>query len=108
KRILFIFVSLLVVLTACSNKDTETQKKTETNYYLSLNGESEHWELDGYEIMMTPKGYKAGNGTLKMKDKDEQEGDFFSFDVYGVADSKEDRFQSVAASIETDISKRNV
>jgi hypothetical protein len=88
------------MLTACNNKEAET------NYYLSLSGESEHWKLDGYEIMITPEGYKAGNGILTMKDIEKHMASFFSFDTYAVVDGEENRFHGHSVSGETNIAEQ--
>ncbi|WP_164669688.1 lipoprotein [Virgibacillus doumboii] len=106
KRILISLILLLAVLSACNTEDTEPKKQTETNYYLSLYGESDHWKLAGYEIMMTPEGYKAGNGMLKMKDEDRQTADFLSYSVYAVVDGQENRFHGGSVSGEADITEK--
>lgn len=107
KRILISMILLLVVLSACNTSadETEPDKKTETNYYISLSDESDHWKLNGYEIMMTPEGYKAGNGILKMKDEAKQSEGFLSYDVYGSVDGEEIKFQSGSVSGDTDITE---
>jgi len=91
---------LLVALSACNNKDSGT------NYYLSLSGESDHWKLDGYEILMSPDEFKAGYGTLTMKGEDKHMADFFSFHVYTVVDGEENSLHSGSVSGETDIAKQ--
>lgn len=110
KRILISMILLLVVLSACNTniEETEPDKKTETNYYISLSDESDHWKLNGYEIMMTPEGYKAGNGILKMKDEDKQSEGFLSYDVYGSVDGEEIKFQSGSVSGDTDITEMTI
>src|SRR5699024_734124 len=110
KRILISMILLLVVLSACNTniEETEPDKKTETNYYISLSDGSDHWNLNGYEIMMTPEGYKAGNGRLKMKDKDKQSEGFLSYDVYGSVDGEEIKFQSGSVSEDTDITEMTI
>ncbi|MFD1361572.1 hypothetical protein [Lentibacillus salinarum] len=100
KQILFSLVFLLVVLSACNNKEMET------NYYLSLSGESDHWKLNSYEIVITPEGSKAGNGTLTMKNEDEHMADFFSFDTYAVVDGEKNRFHGRSISGQTDIAEQ--
>lgn len=105
KRILIIMILLLIVLSACNTGDTESNKKAETNYYISLSDESDHWKLDGYEIMMTPEGYKAGNGILKMKDEGKQSKGFLSYDVYAVVGGEENRFHGGSVSGDADITE---
>ncbi len=101
KRILTSMILLLMILSACSTDNNEDNNKMDTNYYLSLTDESDHWQLQGYEIMFTSDGYKAGNGMLEMKNADESNGDFLSFDVYGVVDGEENKIHSGSVSGET-------
>ncbi|WP_164215539.1 hypothetical protein [Virgibacillus sp. YIM 98842] len=100
RRTFFSFVLLLFILTACNNKEAES------NYYLSLNGESEHWKLNGYEILMSPDESKAGYGTLTMKGENKHMANFFSFKVYTVVDGMENRLHSGSVSGATDIAKQ--
>lgn len=97
KRILISLPLLLVVLSACNHE------KSATNYFLSLSGESEHWKLDRYEILMSPDELKAGHGTLTMKGKDTYMADFFSFRVYTVVDGVKNTLHGGSVSGETDI-----
>ena len=101
-------VLLLILLSACNTEYIKSNNKTETNYYLSLGDEGDNWEIDGYEIMMTPEGYKAGNGMLKMKDEDKQSEGFLSYDVYGSVDGEEIKFQSGSVSGDTDITEMTI
>ncbi|GIN99150.1 hypothetical protein J6TS1_50200 [Siminovitchia terrae] len=105
KRILIGMILLLIVLSACNSVDTRANKETETNYYLSMSDESEHWKLNGYEIIITSKGYKAGNGILKMKDGDEQREGFLSYDVYTIVGGEENRFHGGSVSGDADITE---
>ena len=54
---LFDVVVLCTIWSQCS--------KSGNTYYLLLMGESESWNLTGYEIVITPEDFKAGFGTLK-------------------------------------------
>lgn len=100
KRILISLTFLLVVLSACNNEESAT------SYYLSLSGESDHWKLNSYEIVMSTDEIKAGHGTLTMKGEDKHMADFFSFDVYTVIDGVKTTLHSGAVSGETDIAKQ--
>lgn len=102
KRILMSLILLMAVLSACNTEDAET----ETNYYLSLQGESDHWKLDGYEIMMTPSSYKAGNGILKKKDEDQQTVGFLNYNVYAIVEGEENRFHGGSVSGDADITEK--
>ncbi|GAA0592763.1 hypothetical protein GCM10009001_06050 [Virgibacillus siamensis] len=99
KRLLISLTFLLVVLSACNNDESTT------SYYLSLSGESNHWKLDSYEIVMSANEIKAGYGTLTMKSEDKHMADFFGFDVYTVIDGTKTTLHSGSVSGETDIAK---
>lgn len=103
KQIFIIIVLLLIVLSACKPLDIKSNQEFESNYYLSMSDESEHWKLSGYEIMITSEGYKAGNGILQMKDADEQKEGFLSYEVYAVVGREENRFHGGSVSGNADI-----
>lgn len=90
----FIYLSIvsllffLFILTGCNNQETAD------NYYLSLKGESEHWNLNGYEIEMTQEEFKAGNGTLYMKNENEYKTDSFHFDTHAIINNNDITIQS--------------
>lgn len=65
KRFLTITLLVLIVLAACGTGNVGPNDKTDTNYYLSFSEESDHWKLQGYEIMFTSNEYNAGNGITK-------------------------------------------
>lgn len=69
-------------------------------------GESEAWELIGYEIMLTSDGMKIGNGKLIMKDEVEFFTDPFSFNTYVVTNGEEDRIHGGSVAGQTDISEQ--
>src|SRR5699024_639192 len=110
KRILISMILLLVVLSAYNTniEETEPDKKTETNYYISVYDESDHCKLNGYEIMMNPVGYKAGNGMLKMKEEDKQSEGYLSYDVDGSDDVDEFKLQSGSVSGDMDITEMTI
>lgn len=103
KRVFISIALLLVVLSACKPLDTKSNQESESNYYLSMSDESEHWKLSGYEIMITSEGYKAGNGILKMKDVDARKEGFLGYDVYAVVGGEENRFHGGSVSGNADI-----
>ena|SRR5699024_7636424 len=100
KRIVISLVFLFVVLSGCIKEEPTT------NYYLSLSGESDHWKLDSYEIVMSSEETKAGYGTLTMKNEDEHMADFFSYHVYTIVDGEKNSLHSGAVSGEMDIAKQ--
>src|SRR5699024_3220639 len=106
-RTLITMIFILIVLSACNTENTDSLSKAETNYYISLSGEGEHWKLDGYEILMTPEGYKAGQGILKMKEQDEQREGFLSYDVYTLVGGEEERFHGGSVAGDADITEMN-
>ncbi|MBX0359551.1 hypothetical protein [Halobacillus sp. Nhm2S1] len=98
----FGLVLAIFLLSGCDSNE----KAINYNYYLSLSGESESWEVDSYEIEIKPDIFKAGNGSLTMKNKTENSTDFFHLEVYAVIDN-EDRLvqaKSVKGS-ESDITQ---
>lgn len=88
------------MLSGCDNQQLDT------NYYLSLTGKSENWELIGYEVMLTPNGIKVGNGKLVMINEERYDTDFFSFNTYVVTNGEEDRIHGGSVAGQTDISKQ--
>ncbi|WP_245831882.1 hypothetical protein [Oceanobacillus senegalensis] len=104
---LFSFGVLLVILLLSGCDGGE--KTVESNYYLSLSGESESWKVDSYEILIKPETFDVGNGNVTMKNKTEFSTDFFSIGVYAVIDNKDTVIQrrSVTGS-ESDISETSM
>ncbi|CQR46808.1 hypothetical protein BN1058_01083 [Paraliobacillus sp. PM-2] len=100
KQVLISLTFLLVILSACNHEQTEN------NYYFSLSGESDHWKLAGYEIVMLDEEYKAGYGRLSMKGENKHMADFFSFSVYAVVDGAERSLHSGSVSGEADIANQ--
>ncbi|MET4558874.1 hypothetical protein ABIA69_000017 [Lysinibacillus parviboronicapiens] len=73
-------------------------QKGGNNYYLLLMGESESWNLTGYEIVITPEDFKAGFGTLNMKNVNEYITDSFHFETHVVIDSDDSVVHSGSAT----------
>ncbi|CRK84584.1 hypothetical protein [Neobacillus massiliamazoniensis] len=82
---LFSLVLLILLLSGCNSNE----KSVINHYYLSLMGESQTWKLTGYEVMITPENFKAGNGTLKMKNANEYITDSFQFETHAVINGKD-------------------
>jgi hypothetical protein len=82
---LFSLVLLILLLSGCNSNE----KSVINHYYLSLMGESQTWNLTGYEVMITPENFKAGNGTLKMKNANEYITDSFQFETHAVINGKD-------------------
>ncbi|GAA0371229.1 hypothetical protein GCM10008968_28850 [Bacillus horti] len=57
-------------------------------------GESQTWNLIGYEVMITPEDLKVGNGTLHMKNEDEYIAEFFRFRTHAVINGEDTVLQS--------------
>ena len=84
-RIFFIvFLLFVVLLSGCNAKE-----KSVSNYYLSLMGDSETWNLTGYEVVITPESFKAGNGTLHVKNGIKSNVEFFYFETHLVMKDKD-------------------
>ncbi|ATP40860.1 hypothetical protein CSE16_12850 [Solibacillus sp. R5-41] len=80
KRIFYmLFLLLVVLLSGCNGNEKAVSK-----YYLSLVGESQNWNLTGYEVVITPESFKAGNGTLHMKNGNKSIVDSFYFETHVV------------------------
>ncbi|WP_391116999.1 hypothetical protein [Psychrobacillus sp. L3] len=79
-----LFLLLVVLLSGCNSI-----KKSVSNYYLSLMGESQTWNLTGYEVVITPESFKAGNGTLHVKNGNKSIVDFFYFETHVVINDKD-------------------
>lgn len=100
KKISCSLISLLFILSACSNQQSGT------DYYLLLTGQSDNWELSGYEILLTSEGRKAGNGTLIMKEENEYFTDSFSFHTHAVINGVDNTIHAGSVSGRTDISEQ--
>ncbi|MFC2949226.1 hypothetical protein [Virgibacillus sediminis] len=100
KKILCL-IPMLFIMAACTEDES-----METNYYLSLMGESDTWELTGYEMMLTSDGEKAGNGKLSMKEVDEYISDSFSFRTHAVVGREDTVIHGSSVSGRTDIAQQ--
>ncbi|MFD2132421.1 hypothetical protein ACFSKI_14540 [Pseudogracilibacillus auburnensis] len=74
---------IIILLSSCTNQQREGV------YFLSLMGESENWNVTGYEILITPDEFKAGHGILKMKSKQEYITNFFHFETHVVINNED-------------------
>lgn len=52
-------------------------------------GESDSWSLTNYEIVLTQGDFKAGNGTLRIKNEDKYMTDWFEFITHVVINNKD-------------------
>ncbi|MFC3039207.1 hypothetical protein ACFOGI_02960 [Virgibacillus xinjiangensis] len=93
-------IAIILLLSACEGEQVETK------YYMSLMGESDTWKLNGYEIMLTSDGEKAGNGKLSMKGVDEYVSDIFSFRTHAVIDGEDTVIHGGSVSGQTDIAQQ--
>lgn len=85
KRIFYmLFLLLVILLSGCNGNE-----KSVSNYYLSLMGESQTWNLTGYEVVITPESFKAGNGTLHVKNGNKSIVDSFYFETHVVINDKD-------------------
>lgn len=80
-------------------------QKSGNTYYLLLMGESESWNLTGYEIVITPEDFKAGFGTLKMKNVNTYMTDFFHFETHVVIENDDSVVHTDSVTGETNIAK---
>ncbi|MGE7094307.1 hypothetical protein ACQKII_23330 [Lysinibacillus sp. NPDC048646] len=87
--LLFIFT---IILFGCQNQN-DNAKGPKGNLFNVFTGESESWELSGYEIELTPHSSKFGNGTLTMKNTTDYSSDFFSFEVHATINNNDEVMQ---------------
>ncbi|MBE9918341.1 hypothetical protein G8C92_30555, partial [Paenibacillus donghaensis] len=76
---------LLLFITGCFSEKTSSDKVTQLS---TLNGESEHWQLQGYKLKIEGDTLFAGDGQLHYK-FDETITDNISFRMVAVIDDKE-------------------
>lgn len=100
----FSILILCVCLVGCNDENENN------NYYLSFMDESKSWMLKGYEIVITPKTFMAGNGILSMKGKDEYYTDYINIVVYAVINDEERSIHSYTSFGNTDmnIAQKNI
>ncbi|WP_339322921.1 hypothetical protein [Paenibacillus sp. FSL W8-0194] len=83
---LVVIMSLILLLTTgCFSEKTSSDKVTQL---ATLNGESEHWQLQGYKLKIEGDTLFAGDGELHYK-FDEKITDRGSFRTVAVIDDKE-------------------
>ncbi|MDQ0229038.1 hypothetical protein J2S19_000288 [Metabacillus malikii] len=92
------FVLIICYLVGCSHND-ETSKQQQ----LTFTGESESWNVTGYEVAITADSFKAGNGTLTMKTGNEHLADFFQYKIYANLNGEDTLINSSSFSGEADI-----
>ncbi|SEA26760.1 hypothetical protein SAMN05421743_103356 [Thalassobacillus cyri] len=91
---LYLFM-LIFLLVGCSDSREDAQPY---QFHLVLSGESEHWEIEGYELQYDEKRYKSGNGKLAMKNIEEYVSDYLSMRIQVVTHGKDKRIQSYSVS----------
>lgn len=103
KKMVSYIILLLIILTACQ------QPNSDMNYFVTLTGESENWQLTGYELMQTSDAFKAGNGLLSSADSDEKKKvDFLSVDTFLVINGEEEKLQAYSFSGTTAFTEQDV
>lgn len=70
----------LFLLSGCN----QNEGSAENNYYLSLTAEGETWQVDGYEIFITPHKLKAGDGMLMLKTTPAFEVNYLGIEVHAI------------------------
>lgn len=60
-----------------------------TQQNVLLIGESQTWNLNGYEITMTSENMKVGNGTLKMRNESEYKADSLLFRTHAIINGED-------------------
>lgn len=95
-------ICLLVVITfitGCNNNEISE----ENNYSLLLEGESQNWKLEAYEVTISPEVRKVGNGTLTMKTNSGYKTDYLSLEIHTVIDGQDKVVHQKQVAGETDI-----
>ncbi|ARI77775.1 hypothetical protein [Halobacillus mangrovi] len=94
---------LLIVssLLACAKQE----ENIENHFHLSLNGESNHWKVQHYEIKCTPKLFKAGDGKIIFKGNDNVKSEFYKIDVHAVIDETDTVVHTKSVSGESKLNK---
>lgn len=90
---------VILVISGCNIQQSNRM------YYLLLMGESENWNLEGYEIVITPEEFSAGYGTLTLKNEAEYITDSFRFDTHVVIDGEDIVVHSGSSTGGMDISE---
>lgn len=90
---------VVLVISGCNVQQSNSK------YYLLLMGESENWNLTGYEIVITPEEFSAGYGTLRLKNEAEYITDSFHFDTYVVINGEDIVVHSGSSTGGMDISE---
>ncbi|MGI8314190.1 hypothetical protein [Halobacillus mangrovi] len=81
------------------------EENKENHFHLSLNGESDHWEVQHYKIKCTPKLFKAGDGKVIFKGKDNGSPEFYKINVHAVIDETDTIVQTKSVSGESKVNK---
>lgn len=76
------FLLLLLSLVAGCNAEKDGSETTQDNKPLTFNGEGEIWQIENYQIEITPNSFVAGNGELSMKNVNEYFSNLLSFEVH--------------------------
>ncbi|MDR9852050.1 hypothetical protein RJP21_00385 [Paenibacillus sp. VCA1] len=84
-KLLVIMSLILLLTTGCFSEKTSSDKVTRRS---TLNGESEHWQLQGYKLKIEGDTLFAGDGELHYK-LDEKITDHISFRMIAAIDDKE-------------------
>ncbi|SDI66624.1 hypothetical protein [Alteribacillus bidgolensis] len=93
-----VFICLAFILLAAVVIFPLKETTGKDNYYLTLMGDSSTWEIHNYQLKIMPERLIAGDGELHMKDTDEFQSEFFSFDVYAVINNEDRKIQGKSVS----------
>lgn len=86
------FVLMMSIISGCNNSENTIKSE-----HLSLNGESENWIVNSYEITITKDSLKAGEGTLMMKSKIKS--DYLHIKVHAVINDEDQVIQEKALTV---------
>ncbi|KHE71473.1 hypothetical protein [Halobacillus sp. BBL2006] len=97
-HLIVLFFIIITILTGCGEKGN-----IENHFHLSLNGESEHWEVENYEVKCTPHSFKAGDGKVTFKSNETMSSDYYKIDVHAVIGEEDKVVQAKSVSGETNL-----
>lgn len=104
--------SLLLILTISILFVSGCKMNNESNaegLLLTLTGESETWDLSGYEVSLSKDSFKIGHGTLFMRKQQEYLTNLFSYKTYIVMNTKKFLVHSGSRTGEAlDIQRRDI
>lgn len=103
---LLLILTISILLVSGCNKNNESAAK---DFLVTLTGESETWNLSGYEVSLSKDSFVIGHGTLLMKKQQEYLTNQFSYKTYLVINQEKFLVHSGSTTGEAfDIQRRDI